>query len=41
VIIHRLVRGRLENQFRLLRGRLEQAPPRKKDRGRAAAHAAP
>jgi hypothetical protein len=39
VIIHRLVRGRLENQFRLLRSRLEQAPPRKKDRGRAAAHA--
>ena len=32
VIIRRLVRGRLENQFRLLRSRLEQAPPRKKDR---------
>jgi hypothetical protein len=32
VLIHRLVRGRLENQFRLLRSRLEQAPPRKKGR---------
>jgi hypothetical protein len=30
LVIHRLVRARLQGQFRLLRSRIEQAPPRKK-----------